>query len=515
MISSSYDAFSFHYPAYQQSYSLSDYDALNSHASSPSASYSGTSEDVDMASATNITGNNLITSSTSNSSDIEDISTVATQKLEECAKSLTKNSSISLSDLKAGVKKPAHAGIKKSGRSKKQGRTVWQTADNGAPSVSNPSGKFDPELAKSHGELRLQLLYAHFLALYKTAVRSDENAAPYNLHVDVGHARYQDGQGQKNKNTHAAHAHPAAGTFDNWRDEAKTQSISECQVTPLKRAILQAKGFSDADIAFLEDPSKTAAEKSAHYDSILHKKYAEESLLDGTELMRQLNATNELPVALNLKCDKALENKLRPHLAELFKQVMLGELTPEEAINLTHALIVEHFDTLIPLIQKKVDLVNNYVDSLDFIKNQGEKVTHIQLIDHVHEMDECQKELSQSQTGLAKTHLSKNKSFLAASLKRLDNLPGSKLNSFNKWFIKKYDALKDEAVFKLGELKKLLEFNVLEKEGSILPPFELLSGNYNPVTQQIDPLSQQELRAQQLQLLAAISLNDCRKTLQF
>lgn len=235
------------------------------------------------------------------------------------------------------------------GNPKKKGRIITKYEQNLAPSV-----KYVEDLKlgiMEHAHLRLQLFYITCGALYKKAVQSDGSIL--DVHVTIASAHKQDGQGDRAE--HAAHANAAAGYCDDLM-ECYIEVIHLNGLTPIKTRVLKdIKNFPEEIIAELASNHKDAE----FVESTIKLYWEKGSVLRGARIEHVLNATNKLPAALNLGCNRSLEGELRPLIAELYRLVLRGEMDPDKALEAYHRSIHLHFEDEIKSLEEKLEQITD------------------------------------------------------------------------------------------------------------------------------------------------------------
>ena len=222
----------------------------------------------------------------------------------------------------------------------KSSRKVIAAEKNVAPTVSDIVNL--KEGVREHAYLRVQLFFVASLALWKKGVRSSGDYVA--LETNIQRAKCQ--VGRATNGYHAAHSNAAAGFVEN-RKENLIEELVEEGITPLKRKLLLAKGISEAQLAQIE--AKHSHEKTVR--QIIDTVWPEKGILDGTPLELVLNATNSLPRAVNLQSDKPLEKRIRPFVADLYRQLMRGEIDPKKATSIYVTAIQNHFKETIALLE--------------------------------------------------------------------------------------------------------------------------------------------------------------------
>jgi len=230
-------------------------------------------------------------------------------------------------------------------KKEKKGREIVAYSKNLAPSVKKVDDLADEII--QHSNVRIQLFFLTAIALFGRAVRT--KGSPSEVIVEVKGANRQVGQAKRKSGNHAAHSNASANVVDNWKDLCIKQIVNE-GLTPKKEQFLsKAKKI----------PLKILKELQAKHNdqqfvmNTINSYWPENSLLEGTRLIYILNSTTQLPAALNLVCDRKLEMKIRPKMAELFRKVMRGELSPREATKLYVQEIRSHFTVCIKELTEK------------------------------------------------------------------------------------------------------------------------------------------------------------------
>lgn len=402
--------------------------------------------------------------------------------LEEKTSTLFENTSKGMSQKRQNkkYKATAHPTFKKS-------RKIIPFASNRTPSVQlDPKDKaqnlLNPELAIEHACLRPQIFYSVAFALQDLGKRSD-GSLEKDLYVTTSHARKQGGQGSNG--THAAHANTAGGLADNKRELILSEIVNENRVTPLKRKVIKAvaRKCTEEDLELLISTDKELVK--AVFNRIWPKHYAEESLFEGSRLNDIANTTHELPGALNLQCDCSLEQTVRPYVAELFRDVMHGKITPEDATQLYVDMILNHFTIIIPRIENYISCMENYDLELSkyFPLNVVNKLNAKSLSDfkeNLNTLKDFENELVPAQSWKNKLGLQTFK-FNTALIENAGNYLESGLDheAFFLWLTAFLESVKQEISKKIISLKNLLQYCTLELEGTQLPDFAKLCGKYD------------------------------------
>lgn len=392
-------------------------------------------------------------------------------------------------------------------------RQILPFTKNLTPSVQlDPSEKadniFNRELAVEHAAVRIQIFYIKAMAVYNFGKRSD-GSIEEDLVVDVGHARKQGGQGSNG--THAAHADTAGGLFDNKRELIRSQILEENVITPKKRKIIQAvsresEEDTEKDMGLLLSSNKKIAKTA--FNRIWPKLYAEESFFEASRLNDVANTTHELPAELNLQCDCALERAVRPHISEIFKDIMKGNISPEDATKLYVTMIKTYFIETIDKLKKHICKMETYhANIIDFDLKGLSKSTQKPCKDLKKDVEELKKSeallvpIPKWKENYDIKLFQKNTSFLDLTAEIL-KAQKAKDSSANLHLLREkqivhHKQATNEILQKINSMTNLLIYCETELEGTIVPEFEKLCGKYDPDTKKhvmLSPSSREEFQ---------------------
>ncbi|MBA3814921.1 MAG: hypothetical protein H0X29_00040 [Parachlamydiaceae bacterium] len=371
---------------------------------------------------------------------------------------------------------------------KKKSRKILPFGSNLTPSVqldllAKEKNLLNPELAKQHAFLRIQIFYLEAIALQGLGTRSD-GTLEKDLHVTASHARKQGGKGSKG--THAAHANTIGGLADNKRELVLSEIVNENKLTPRKRKILNevARGAKEEDFELLISPNKDIVIKT--FNRIWRKNSSEESLFEGSRFNDTANSTNELPGALNMQCDCLLEQAIRPQAEELIKSVMFNQMTAEEATIIYLNKIKEHFENILPKIADCIDEMKNYkTDLINFFQTEAINDLKLSILD---DFGLTLKKIMKFELTIIPTQ-SWQKGTRERSLKNnFDFLKFMQEQLVTGIIIKDdlSDSMKKKLLPALQEISKKIEildnldkYCFLELCGTDLPNFAMLAGTYD------------------------------------
>lgn len=406
---------------------------------------------------------------------------------------------------------------------KHSNRKIISLSKNQTPSEA--STQYDKELVKVHAYKRIQIFYIVALAYEGILVSSaskkrklnqlDPESNPTNnpskfrkiaplpdLNIDIQGARAQVGKGKKTPQGtfHAAHSFLAPGLVDNVH-EIMMHKISQDQiVTPKKKGFLEHKGFGKKDILALEAANGSLKK----IKEIFNKKFKNyKNFLEDTDLMPLMNTTHQLPMAVNLQCDKSLENFARPKLIGILKKLITGFLDAKKATKLLLRIIKTHFRTVIPLINNRINFLETYQIKLKKIFSNKFVFSEKNLKQAVTKFYFLLNKIEKKHSGVTNIRLGANRAFVR-ELKNLSSNTQSNLSKIKKHLKKTiYQNLSREIDLQIRKMQSLLEYNALELKGSQLPDFNKISGKYDAITKVHHPLSPNSKQAEQLFLLKA------------
>jgi len=364
-------------------------------------------------------------------------------------------------------------------------RAIRSYESNLAPSVRRGNLAEDTQ---EHAYLRLQIHATLSVAYYKTALRSSGKLARVNL--EAKGARIQIGRGSGRY--HASHANTAAGLCDNRRKQIMKEICKENAVTPRKKRILKAKGFSERQLKQLVKTSLSNTKFKSLFNKVWSK-YAQ-SIVDGTTLNLVANgSTTELPKQLNLQCDGRLERTtVRKQIPIVFKEIMQGTCSPETSTK-NYCFKIQGY------LQNSITELKERIKILKDLKNMF-AASHPSLTTaQVAELKKAKSKLARSSPGATKA-----KDNLLKNLNKF--IEGNK-KSFKSLFKKRGSETRNAIDEQIEYYKTLRSYAKNELKGTQMPPFEQLIGNYDAATKSFVPLTSTEMKDLQMKLLRPAELD--------
>ncbi|PJD96980.1 MAG: hypothetical protein CK425_04255 [Parachlamydia sp.] len=340
-----------------------------------------------------------------------------------------------------------------------------------------------------HAYLRLQLHAMLAVAYHKTALRS--SGKPAHVNLKTTRARLQAGRGSGGY--HAAHPNTAAGLSDDRRKQIIKEIRQEKVVTPRKKGILRAKGFSERQLKKLLKTNLTTSKFKSLFDSIWPKSAL--SIIDGTTLNLVANGTTtQLPDQLNWQCDGRLERAIaRKNAPTDFKELMQGKCSPETSTKRYCARIQTHLRQSVAELQERIKILKD-------LKSMFSTFSTSITTDQLTELKRAKLKLSRSAPGAPK----------AAYLKNFGDFV-SALNKNKKCFkssLKKHGSkTRIELIKQIKFYKKLLSYASNELKGTQMPPFAQLIGEYHAASNSFVPLSPAKVEILQMKLLRPLELD--------
>lgn len=347
------------------------------------------------------------------------------------------------------------------GPKKKKGRKILPIAQTASLVIDEKKVEITPEMVREHAFTRMQHFAAECIARWGIAVSSRGDSGE-DLKVSIRGARLQGSQGSYGR--HAAHSNAAAGVVDNELENLYARTVID-GMTPMKKQVFRVLGLSLEDIKELRKNHKDEDLVLTIFKKIVEinkdKKY---SILGGTDIEQQTNATTELPPLLNLVCDAGLEKTVRPTVAEFYKKVMLAELTPEEACLKYCDLIQDHFSKTIQALDERIKLIKDY---WKLTKKINASVHTSQLL----EMTKIKKLLETAMPGVPRADLNMNYKYVNAAKKGKVAKQGKRTITA-KWI----KSIRNQ---KIAKYQLLRDWCIWEKEGTQVPNLDLLAKDLN------------------------------------
>lgn len=362
-------------------------------------------------------------------------------------------------------------------------------------------GKFCEESIKYHAFMRVQLFAIKVAAYYNLA--KDRN-----ISIDLHPAYLQVNKGSKKYP--AAHSIVDSGSGDNFRKTFIEEIVEKHNITPTKKKFLEAKGFTEKEFERMLNNNQAEVIQEIFDHNWPVDSDIPSSIFYGTRTDVNLNSTTEAPLRLNLGIDKRLEFELRPKMSEIYQLIMRGEISREDAcekfcklildffwkldikLNMTSINISEYIDELLKLDEYRelcIDEIEIYKDKITTILENLKQIANklcpskhpskkIKASPQKNESDH----LNLTETGQTTiVNIAKNKKFLKASLSELKKKDS--LETFTLWMQKLFDTLKQEITDQKNNVLDLIKFCRLEEEGTQLPDFKILFGEYDPITE--------------------------------
>lgn len=347
------------------------------------------------------------------------------------------------------------------GPKKKKARKILPIAQTASLVIDRKKVEITPEMVREHAFTRMQHFASECIARWGIAVSSTGDSGE-DLNVLIRGARLQGSQGSYGR--HAAHSNAAAGVVDNELENLYARTVID-GVTPMKKQVLRVLGLSLEDVKELRKNHKDEDLVLTIFKKIVEiNKERKFSILAGTELEQQTNATTELPKLLNLVCDGGLEKALRPSIARLYQKVMLAKLTPEEACLKYCDLIQTHFTRTIQALDERIKLIKDY---WKLTKKINSSVHTSQLL----EMNKIKKLLEVSKPGVPKAELKMNYKYVNAVKKGAVPKQGNRRIT-TKWI----KSIRNQ---KIAKYELLRDWCIWENEGTRMPNLDLLAKEFN------------------------------------
>jgi hypothetical protein len=338
-----------------------------------------------------------------------------------------------------------------------------------------------------HAYFRLQIYAMLSMAYHKTALRSSGKAAPVTL--KASRARFQGGRGSNG--THAAHAHIAAGLCDDRRKQIIKEIRKENAITPRKKRILKAKGFSERQLKNLLKTKLTKSKFKALFNRVWPQ--SAQSLVEGTTLNLVASATTQLPAQLNWQCDLRLERKIIINVfLKNIKELMQGASSPEISTKRYCADIQAHFRQSVEDLQKRIKILKKLKIVL---KTCSTCISATQLA----KLERAKSKLARSAPGAPKATLSHLGKFIS-------ELEESK-KPFKRLLKKHRVKVKAEITEQIKLYEELLSYASNELKGTEMPPFAQLTGEYHAVSNSFVPLTPTKAENLQMKLLRPTALD--------
>lgn len=355
-------------------------------------------------------------------------------------------------------------------------RTIINTSSNRAGSVKDLSNVDIRDRVRNHAYMRVQIVYSKCLAHQGTAVRSDDRVRE--LYFKTQGSRLQVGRGTKE--FHAAHPNPTSGVTDNYRDLIEQEALQDLKFTPAKRQMLLNRGLTRSQIDAIEGAAELDPEKFKTLLGVYFPK--KPSMLDGTQISMLSNATNTLPTAVNLKCDKYLESKARPEIDDIYKRVAANAINAEEGVMEFCASAQDHLRGSIEIYKNKDVALERYADRLTQLQHNlvvmDDKELATQVVELMRELNLITKN---SGKGIANIQLFINRQVLHRV----------RWNIYYGHSERAADLLKNKISYLLKEVEKkkkelgdLTNYCQWELEGSQVPDFRLLNNQHPSRLQQ-------------------------------
>jgi hypothetical protein len=356
-------------------------------------------------------------------------------------------------------------------------RTVILTPNVTPSTVAATDVTFNSDSIIQHAYMRIMIFYTFAVALYQTGMRTDEDK-PSEMQHAIGGSRTQVGR-SKRSGYDAAHHNAASGVFDNYKQVLVKQALEDVTLTARKRTFLREKGVTEPQIEALQaavenDPENFPKLVNAFWPHSLPRS----SVLEDTILNVIGNSTAGMPELLNRKVDRGLETSQRPLIAFLYDQVAAGEMTPEAACEIFCEEVKKHFDLSEQILKEK----NNHLKSYKTILHQlfsgviDQSINYDRVLNDVAELDAERISIQHDHgPGTPKVNLPINTEFLKIC-RRIVHTPNewNPLGKIAEVLTSVFRDLKDEVNHKLHQTHEYLIFAGLERQGSEIPPFEML-----------------------------------------
>lgn len=254
-----------------------------------------------------------------------------------------------------------------------QQRTVLPASTNVAACTGHLSPSKLDEAVQGQGKERIQMAGVLLYTYYGIGVRSDGSIR--HIRITISGCRTQVGEGSKKE--HAAHPNAFSGVMDNYRKCVIEEAKTEQELTPGKRKflskLLTPEAWQTIQTLDLKDPNVKIEKYIPRFDSII----------ENSELELLLNGTRMLPVSINLRVDKPLENKLRSFFADLLEDVSICSITPDEALVELNDKVIEVFGSRIKKLEPCRDKKSKQVKEYTELELKGTEEQDLQLVKRI------------------------------------------------------------------------------------------------------------------------------------
>ena len=366
-------------------------------------------------------------------------------------------------------------------------------------------GISDDYSIKQHAFMRIQAFAITVVGLYGIAKRSG-GKKDREIKISVKSAPSQVGQASNSGDYafHGAHDNATSGLdLEGFRESLIKEIVEDTEISPIKKRLLKRKNFTNEQFAaILKNPDENTVR--AIFDIVWPmNKNKPHTVFTGTQTDLNLNTTTEAGIIVNLGIDKHIESH-RNEICDLYLKITHAEITQEEAC-VQYCTIIKD-----SLTKFELDVENSLTKIEDFQENLLELddyesmfQNHIRtILGNLHEQakvinppknrkkSDSNKEDINPENKPPKIRkdadfhpkIIKNKKFLNNSIYSIDKNKSDPLCTFKIWMVKRWDALKNEISDQQTKLAAYLKYCRLENEGTEVPDFTALFGEFNPET---------------------------------